>query len=123
MDIEKIRFGDRLNLEKNIDPATDSMEVPAMILQPLLENSVKYGVYEATEPITISLDVTLENEMVKIRVVNPYEEESHQHKGTGTGLKNIEQRLQYLYGRNDLMKVVKNNEYFLVELKIPQYVR
>jgi len=123
MDIEKIRFGDRLNLEKNIDPAAESREVPAMILQPLLENSVKYGVYEATEPITITLDVTLDNEMVKIRVVNPYEEESHQHKGTGTGLKNIEQRLQYLYGRSDLMKVVKNKEYFLVELKIPENVR
>lgn len=123
MDIEKIRFGNRLNLVKNIDPAVKSREVPAMILQPLLENSVKYGVYESTEPITISLDIGLENEMIKIRVLNPYEEDSHQHEGTGTGLKNIEQRLLYLYGRNDLMKVVKSEEYFLVELRIPKYVR
>jgi len=123
MDIEKIRFGNRLNLEKNVDPAAESWEVPAMILQPLLENSVKYGVYEATEPITISLDVSLENGLLKIRVVNPYEEESVRHKGTGTGLKNIEQRLIHLYGRSDLMKVVKSNQFFLVELKIPQYVR
>jgi len=123
MDIEKVRFGDRLDLEKNVDPATETREVPAMILQPLLENAVKYGVYEATEAITISLEVGLEKEMLKIRVVNPYEEASDQHKGTGTGLKNIEQRLLHLYGRNDLMKVVKSKEFFLVELKIPPYVR
>jgi LytS/YehU family sensor histidine kinase len=123
LEIEKVRFGDMLHLEKNIDPSTSNWQMPAMILQPLLENAVKYGLYESTEPITITLDIFRENGILKIRVVNPYNEHALKHKGTGTGLKNIELRMQYLYKRNDLTKIIKSDNYFLVELKVPEHAK
>lgn len=122
LDIEKIRFGRRLLVEKYIDNAALPWPVPAMILQPLIENSVKYGIYEATESSIIKLNAGILNESLVIRIRNPYDEESGQHKGTGTGIRNIELRLMHLYGRQDLLRIFKTRDYFEIELKIPHHV-
>ena len=49
LDIEKVRFGDKLTTEENIDPDCLDFKIPVMLLQPLYENAVKHGVYESTE--------------------------------------------------------------------------
>lgn len=121
LDIEKIRFGKRLKVDKHIDKAALPWPVPAMILQPLIENSVKYGIYEATEASTIQLNAGVSNGSLVIRIGNPYDEESGRQKGTGTGIRNIELRLMHLYGRQDLLKIFKTRDYFEIELKIPHY--
>jgi sensor histidine kinase YesM len=123
LDIEKVRFGERLAFEKNISEDTLQWDLPVMILQPLIENSVKYGVYESSETTSIKLDAMLDNGVLEIRIGNTYDPEALIRKGTGTGLKNIRGRLLNLYGTSSLMKINQSENYFEVILRIPKYAR
>jgi sensor histidine kinase YesM len=123
LDIEKIRFGKRLQVEKQVSEDALNWAMPAMLLQPLIENSVKYGIYESIEANTISLAARVSEGYLIITIGNPFDEASGQHRGTGTGIRNIELRLIHLYGRKDLLKISKTTDYFEIELKIPQYAR
>ena len=111
LDIEKVRFGDRLAFEKQIEPETSDKPLPVMILQPLIENAVKYGVYESSETTRIKLEAHMDDEVLEVK------------KGTGTGLKNIRARLINLYGTSSLMKINDSERYFEVTLRIPKYAR
>ena len=123
LDIEKVRFGDRLVFEKNIGEGAESWNLPVMTLQPLIENSVKYGVYEAPEPTLIKLVATLDEGVLEVRIGNTYDPDARARKGTGTGLKNIQARLLNLYGTSSLMKIKPSDNYFEVILRIPRYAR
>lgn len=123
LDIEKIRFGKRLQIDKNIEEAALSWVMPAMILQPLIENSVKYGIYESTEISLIAIDAKITPGYLTVHIGNPYDEDGTLHKGTGTGIRNIELRLKHLYGRQDLLKIFKSKQYFEIELTIPEHAR
>ncbi len=123
LDIEKVRFGERLSFEKQIQPEALDWNVPVMILQPLLENSVKYGVYESSETTRIKLEAILDNDVLQIKIGNTYDPEAIIKKGTGTGLKNIRGRLLNIYGTSSLMKISQADKYFEVTLRIPRYAR
>lgn len=123
LDIEKVRFGDRLTFKKHINQEALEWNVPVMILQPLIENSVKYGVYESSETTMIKLDAVLDNGVLEISIGNTYDPEARIRKGTGTGLKNIRGRLLNLYGTSNLMKINQSEDYFEVVLRIPKYAR
>lgn len=121
MAVEKIRFGDKLIFEPNINPDCLTHKVPFLILQPLIENAIKHGVYESTEPITIILccEVQPDNSL-KIILNNGFDPESVPRKGTGTGLKNITERLKIIYQLNDLFTYQKEERSFTVQLIIPE---
>jgi two-component system, LytTR family, sensor kinase len=123
LDIEKVRFGERLSFEKKIQPESLEWRLPVMILQPLIENSVKYGVYESSETTRIILEARMEEEVLEIKIGNTYDPEAIIKKGTGTGLKNIRARLLNLYGTSSLMKINQSDNYFEVTLRIPKYAR
>jgi sensor histidine kinase YesM len=120
MEIEKIRFGDKLNFTTNIDENLLEWPVPNMILQPLFENAVKHGVYESTSPINIQLQISQKYGMLLIEIINEYDPASNSRKGSGIGLKNISDRLKLTYSRDDLINHGGNNGVFHVSLKLPQ---
>lgn len=121
LDIEKVRFGDRLVFIKNVPPEALDWTIPVMMLQPLLENSVKYGVYESAESTAIKLDVHIEGDVLEVKVGNSYDPEATGKKGTGTGLKNIRARLLNIYGTSSLLKYEQSGNYFEVTIRIPKY--
>ena len=123
LDIEKVRFGNRLVFEKKIEPGSEAWNLPVMILQPLIENSVKYGVYESAEPTRITITAVPGDGVLEIRIGNTYDPEAKVKKGTGTGLKNIQARLLNLYGTSSLMKIKPSDNFFEVILRIPEYAR
>lgn len=123
LDIEKVRFGDRLVFEKNIEPEALAWDVPVMILQPLIENAVKHGVYESAEATIIRLNAFLDNEVLEIKIGNSYDPEANVKKGTGTGIRNIRERLLNIYGTSILMKIDQQKDYFEVRLRIPKHAR
>jgi sensor histidine kinase YesM len=123
LDIEKVRFGERLIFDKSIQPGSEVWSLPVMILQPLIENSVKYGVYESSDPTRIRLDANVDDGVLDIRVGNTYDPDAATKKGTGTGLNNIRGRLLNLYGTSTLMKIKSNENYFEVHLRIPAHAR
>ncbi len=120
LEIEKIRFGDKLVFEKNIAGDCDKGLIPNMILQPLFENAVKHGVYESTEPITIKMHCFKDERGLQINLSNNFDPEQVSGKGAGIGLKNVRNRLMLIYGRDDLIYINKSGNVFNVELIIPQ---
>ncbi|SHF03154.1 Histidine kinase [Mariniphaga anaerophila] len=118
--IEKVRFGTKLNPVFNIEKECMEALIPNMILQPLYENAIKYGVYEATEPVDIITTATLKDNALEIVITNNYDPNSISKKGEGIGLRNIRDRLQIIYNNPMLMKVEDNKKEFKVTLAIPQ---
>jgi len=118
--IEKVRFGKKLNAEFVIDEHCLVAEIPNMILQPLFENAIKYGVYETTEQVTIKTICECYDSILKITIVNDYDASSLQRKGEGIGLRNIRKRMQIIYSQPDLMKITDLKTSFEVQLIIPQ---
>nr|WP_321407468.1 histidine kinase [uncultured Carboxylicivirga sp.] len=121
LEIEKVRFGDRLTSTSDVPSTCYDMVLPVMILQPLYENAVKYGVYESVEPVEIRTFCRCLEGDLEISVVNNFDEEAlRTKKGEGVGLDNVRDRLRLVYGRTDLLTVNKENGYFEVSLRIPQ---
>jgi sensor histidine kinase YesM len=120
LDIEKIRFGDKLNYQPDILPACLDKTLPVMILQPLYENAVKHGVYESTEQITLSTIGRMEGDFLSIVIRNNFDSEFKSRKGAGIGLKNIRERLILIYHSDGLLKTTVENNIFEVKLLIPQ---
>jgi LytS/YehU family sensor histidine kinase len=118
LDIEKIRFEDRFDLIEEIDEECRKYPVPNMILQPLIENAIKHAVYEALDKVEIKIKCSKDDEFMNIGISNTLEKDSGS-KGTGTGLKNISDRMMLLYNRNDLFKIFKEEGIFKVNLYIP----
>ncbi len=122
LDIEKVRFGDRLMVEIEHSAECLKAKIPNMILQPLLENAIKHGVYESLEPVLVSLKCNRENDDLQLIITNNFDPESAKQKGNGIGLRNVKQRLFLTYGKSDLVSISVQNDCFRVELIIPQLV-
>ncbi len=120
LSIEKIRFGEKLNPVYKVEEDCLKAEIPNMILQPLMENAIKYGVYEATEPVSILIACSSDEKFYHVIIENEYDAESTNNKGEGIGLKNIRQRLELIYGNSNLLRITDNKKTFKVELLIPQ---
>ena len=120
LDIEKIRFGEKLVYESLYEESLLDSKIPGMILQPLLENAIKHGVYESTEPVRIRLEMWKEPGELRILVSNDFDPEATPRTGARIGLKNISERLRLHYGRHDLITYGKEGGTFTVNLTIPQ---
>ncbi len=119
LEIEKVRFEERLEFEETIEKYCSEIEVPSMILQPLFENAVKHGVYESIDKVVISLKCSLEKEYLRLTVANNFDPESVSSKGEGIGLKNIKSRLKLIYNQENLLVSKKENNRFTVDIFIP----
>jgi hypothetical protein len=118
-EIEKVRFGDRLSTEEEIQEKCLEVKMPVMLLQPLYENAIKHGVYESTERVSIKTTISCNSEFVEIIISNNYDPSPSSVKGTGTGLINVSRRLDLVYGKRASIKTVKENGIYSVSLFIP----
>ena len=87
LEIEKVRFGDRLNVLADIDKSLWHLTLPNLILQPLIENSVKHGIYESLENVTIRVTAKYENDVLRVFMTNEFDPQAVSKKGKGIGLK------------------------------------
>lgn len=121
LEIEKVRFGHRLNVEVNSGEESLSALLPPLLLQPIVENAIKFGLYDTIGDITISILTSTENGNLVAEVKNPFDKDTQlASKGTGFGLNSIQRRLFLTYGRNDLLTTEKIKDLFITRLKIPQ---
>ncbi len=119
LDIEKVRFGERLVTEEQIDPSCLEIKIPGMLLQPLYENAVKHGVYESTEKVRICTNASIKNGFLEIIICNDFDPEGSSAKGTGTGLQNVSRRLELTYGNKASVLTARKENVFTVTLFIP----
>ncbi len=120
LEIEKVRFP-RLHIKWETDEDCESLKMPVLLLQPLVENAIKFGLYDVTEDVEIAIQVSCENQALKLVVSNPYDRNTAaSNKGTGFGLDSIRRRLYLLFGRNDLLKISMTENIFSAAIIIPQ---
>lgn len=119
--IEQVRFGHRLRTEISTDVHCRELILPALILQPLVENAIKFGLYDVTENVLITVRSTCQDGQLVITVENPFDETTvRSQAGTGFGLASVKRRLYLLYARNDLVTTSSSNNIFTATVKIPQ---
>jgi LytS/YehU family sensor histidine kinase len=123
LDIEKVRFGHRLQTDVSYNNEAMTLKLPAMLLQPLVENAIKFGLYDTIGNVLITIRAAAENNYLKIVIQNPFDPETSQPlKGTGFGLSSIKRRLFLLFGRHDLLSTQHENEHFITTILIPQII-
>jgi len=120
LSIEKIRFGDKLDVLIKCESASGESLIPNMILQPLIENAIKYGVYESTESNQVKISCESSKDALVIDIVNDIEKGGVPKKGKGIGLRNVKSRLKLIYEKEDLMTIERSDTQFSVKLVIPQ---
>jgi hypothetical protein len=120
LEIEKVRFGDRLLFSLSVPAECLKMTIPHMILQPLAENAIKHGVYESTDPVRIGLGAHAADGCLWVEMVNDFDPEAPPRKGKGIGLINTKNRLFLAYNCNDCLTVERTENRFAVKIKIPQ---
>jgi len=115
LDIEVVRFGaEKLRVEKEIDPRTLEVLVPSILLQPLIENSIKHGLEPRIHGGTVTLRSRLEGDRVSIEVADDgvgmidSPAARLRRTGSGIGMKNVRERLEVLYGNQARFNVVSN---------------
>lgn len=126
LDIEQIRFGERLQVQWDLDPATLNVGLPPLLLQPLVENAVKHGV----EPSIIGAKVTisaqlLQKKFILLRVTNTLSssrrlgDKAVSTKGQGMALANVERRLRLLHDVQATFSAVQKDDVFEVQISLP----
>ncbi|TDQ16312.1 histidine kinase [Algoriphagus boseongensis] len=121
LEIERVRFGHRLDVEFSIDERTEKLKIPQLLIQPLVENAIKHGLYGVTGEVKIKIECEKEGNYLLLKVENPFDAQSSSQEGTGFGLNSVERRLYLLFGRKDLLATSSEENVFQVQLKIPQY--
>lgn len=101
LEIEKVRFGDRLIIEKSIEAKAQEALVPSLILQPLIENAIKYAITPSEEGGTLRISARVQHKTLVLQVSDSgpgLGNGDNGQKSSGVGLKNTRERLQQLYG-------------------------
>ncbi len=119
LEIEQVRFGSRLEVQANVDPDCVGWPVPALLLQPLVENAVTHGIAHCLEGGCVRLDTTCRRGQLEIRIENPCDPERPRSRREGIGLANVAQRLRTRYGRRSLLKVESGGTHFSVSVRVP----
>jgi len=120
LEIEKVRFGDKIAYSEQIDPDCLESAIPCMLLQPLFENAIKHGVYESLQPVQIRLTCNSGDAFIVIALENTFEPGTPSRKGEQIGLTNTADRLHKMYNRRDLLNIVRADNMFRVSIKIPR---
>jgi len=121
LEIEKVRFGHRLKVEtKNCENCLES-GIPPLLLQPVVENAIKFGLYDTTGDVVITIETKLNDHLLTVEITNPFDQETQRSKtGNNFGLESIQRRLYLLFARKDLLKTRTENSNFITTISIPQ---
>ena len=117
--VERVRFGDRLGVAEDLDPAAADAPVPPLLLQPLVENAVKHGIAGRLDGGTLTLVTKRHGDRVSIVVENPADADVPRPAGTGTGLSNVARRVAASWGDAGRFLARRTNGAYRVEIDLP----
>jgi two-component system, LytTR family, sensor kinase len=121
--IQQVRFGDRLKFVKDVDDDCFGVQIPPMVLQPLIENSVKYGIAPKDEGGTIQLTVKRKHYGIYFEVLDNglgiNAKKVLDGTSSGVGMKNCDRRLKNIYGKTAGLRVKASEKGFKVAFTIP----
>jgi len=121
LELEKLLFGSKVDIGCRIEEATRPVKVPGIILQPLVENAVKYGLNPEHPTVSVRVEVSLEKSRLVIQVCNTghwIESDPYRTSG-GVGLSNLRRRLKRTYGRKHLVETFEEEGWVTVRVSFP----
>jgi hypothetical protein len=116
--IERVRFGERLRWEEVLEAGAGKALVPPLLLQPLVENAVKYGVAQAVDGGVIRIEARSGERDLTIVIRNSFDADAVLRKGAGVGLNNIRKRLETLYGGGAFLTTEAKDGEFRAEVRM-----
>jgi LytS/YehU family sensor histidine kinase len=119
LEVEQARFGARLQVEEDIEPACEDCAVPALVLQPLIENAVKHGIAGLVEGGRIKLSARRRGADVSITVENAFDPDMPAPRNMGLGLAHVRRRLQVRYGEDAVFDAGPRGGVYRVALRFP----
>ncbi len=119
LDVERVRFGERLRYRQTVDDDCLRARVPALLLQPLLENALKHGIAHLVEGGEIALGCRRNGAGLAISIRNSRDPDRPDERGTGIGLANVRGRLELLYGGRASLVTSVDGSSFQVEILLP----
>ena len=120
LDIETLRLGERLNIDWNVDENLVETEVPALCLQPLVENAIYHGIEPLADGGSISISARQKHSKLELCVSNPLGNGAmSKHESNHMAQENIRQRLTLLYGKNASFIIKQDDKTYTVILEIP----
>lgn len=117
--IEQLRMGERLQVEWDIQLETDTVRVPLLTLQPLLENAIYHGIQPLTDGGVVTIGAVIQAGQVELSVGNPKPEGNAHHKGNRMALENIRHRLQALYGDDIAVESRPQAQHYDIAIRYP----
>ncbi|HSL23591.1 MAG TPA: histidine kinase [Vicinamibacterales bacterium] len=119
LDIEHVRFGDRLRVEWRVAEDTHRCELPPLLLQPLVENAVRHGIAHLVEGGEIRISAERRGGRLHLAVENPCDPDRPQRRGAGVGLDNVRRRLETAFGAAASARASERDGGFTVDLVMP----
>lgn len=122
LEIEQMRFPDRLSVEFVVPPAHEKASMPTFILQPLVENAVKHGAARVSSPVVISIfaeAVSQQRLRISVSENSRRDERAHPSKGAGVGLTNVRARLRAFYGSEATLRIEETDDRFSTIIEFP----
>jgi LytS/YehU family sensor histidine kinase len=125
-EIERVRYEENLIARFDIDPIAEDYPIPSFLLHSIIENAVKYGMDTSDLPLEIDVKATVNNNTIKIEIANTgkwieHRDETNEN-GTGTGIKNVKERLNFMYPDGYDFKIKKENGKVSVILELTNKV-
>jgi two-component system sensor histidine kinase AlgZ len=118
LEVEQVRFGGRLRLAEDVDPACCECQIPALLIQPLVENAVKHGIALIDEGGEIRMQARREKDFMRFVIENPFDPDAPASR-SGIGLENVRQRLEARYGNAARMEIQVEPKLYRVTLVLP----
>jgi signal transduction histidine kinase len=119
LEVERVRFGERLRVEEEIEPECEACAAPALLLQPLIENAVKHGIAGLLEGGTIRIAALRHGPLVSIAIDNPFDPETTAPAKMGIGLAHVRRRLRVRYGDRAALEAGPSGGLYRVVLRFP----
>lgn len=120
LDIEAVRFGERLQVDYDLEPGLGNALIPSFLLQPLVENAVKHAVSPALGVVEVRVSARREGDDLVVSVADSGAGGAGgQAAGTGTGLRNVRERLALIYGEQASLAAGPRGEGFVADVRVP----
>lgn len=119
LEVEQIRFGKKLRVRHDLDPACNDCEVPPLLVQPLIENAIKHGVATLVDGGEIAIRGRRVQNVVCIVIDNPFDPDAPEVRRNGFGLLSVRSRLHARYGNAGRLETEVNNNQYRVVLTLP----
>lgn len=118
--LEKLRYGDRLDLSVNISGNTENYQIAPLLLLPFLENAFKHGTSKQIDQCWISFDLSLKGSLMNFKLINSIDPSNHDRNKQpgGVGLNNVMKRLEILYRGNYKLETGKLEEVYVINLEL-----